>query len=108
MVFLTMVSHPTPISDLPSAGLTCHTTSAILKALTQSHEDGCDVVNLSLGGTSGWSENPKNIQQQTINAMAERGQIVVIAAGNEGEDGSWYAASPAGADSAITVANVQA
>ncbi|KAK1229982.1 hypothetical protein PQX77_006945 [Marasmius sp. AFHP31] len=81
---------------------------AIIKALTQSHEDGCDVMNLSLGSSfSGWAWDPTMIDQEIINRLAAQGRIVVVSAGNEGADGSWYASTPAGADGAIAVANIQ-
>ncbi|KAL0059041.1 hypothetical protein AAF712_014247 [Marasmius tenuissimus] len=82
-------------------------TDAIVKSLTQSHEDGCDVVNLSLGSPGGWAWDPTNIKQEIINRLAALGRIIVVAAGNEGADGSWYASGPGGAEGAITVANIQ-
>ncbi|KAK1225206.1 hypothetical protein PQX77_011886 [Marasmius sp. AFHP31] len=90
-----------------SLGLTGRIISAILAALERSHKDGCDVVNLSFGGPSGWAWQPADIEQETINKMAAQGQIIVVAAGNAGADGSWYASAPAGADGAIAVANIQ-
>ncbi|KAL0581765.1 hypothetical protein V5O48_000242 [Marasmius crinis-equi] len=83
-------------------------TDAIVKALTQAHEDGCDVVNLSLGSPGGWANDPTDSKQKVISKLAAKGMIVVVAAGNEGADGSWYAGSPASGSDSISVANVQA
>jgi len=57
------------------------------------------VMSLSLGSDS--NSNGKDAQSQAVNAAVEAGIVVVVAAGNDGEEG--YINSPGAADNAITV-----
>ncbi|KAF9258179.1 subtilisin-like protein [Marasmius fiardii PR-910] len=79
---------------------------ATVAALLRADEDGNDVINLSVGGPGGWSAG------RTWSIVAERiarkGRVLTISAGNEGENGGWYASSPAATDSVIAVGSVDA
>lgn len=62
-----------------------------------------DILTLSLGGVSGWTESTSSVVASRIAAL---GKVVTIAAGNDGATGSWYAASPASGIDTIAVASV--
>lgn len=44
----------------------------VIQALISAHEAGCDVINLSLGSSSNWADDPTAI---IANRVAERGSI---------------------------------
>jgi len=66
---------PKPKPDGSADGATNH---AIMKALERATADGCDVVNLSLGGGP---HDP--VVEEAVNHARDGGVLVVIAAGNE-------------------------
>jgi subtilisin family serine protease len=68
------------------------TNYAILKALFFAAQDGCDIVNLSLGG------GPRDeIVEEAISDACNQGMLVVIAAGNDGRKAVSYPAAYTGA-----------
>ncbi|RPA81822.1 subtilisin-like protein [Ascobolus immersus RN42] len=73
----------------------------LVAALIKAAEDGCDVINVSVGAVGGWSDG---LWPSVASRIAESGVIVVVAAGNEGEAGPWYASTGGSAINAITVA----
>jgi len=79
------------------------TEDVILAAMERAADDGCDVVNMSLG-----SNRLGILQQSTLPRAADRllkrGVVPVIAAGNAGTAGPFLMSSPANAKSAIAVA----
>ena len=75
----------------------------IIDALLRAYKDGNDVITLSLGGTDGWTEGASSVVASRI---ASKGRVVTIAAGNEGEFGGWYTASPSGGLNVISIASV--
>jgi subtilisin family serine protease len=76
----------------------------IAQAVEEAVADGFDVINLSLGASAGTS---LTFLDQTIEtAVNVGGKIVVISAGNDGEDGPGSVTSPGVSPSAITVAAV--
>ncbi len=98
------------------------TDDVIVKALEDAYNDGMDVINFSSGGPafSGPLDNgsvcgnnagvPCDLVAQTVEALAGKGIIIVVAAGNEGNDGVSSAlpgyntiGSPADAPSVIAV-----
>lgn len=56
------------------------TNAIITRAIEQSIEDGCDIINLSLGGPYDYPPMRKSIQK-----AVSRGIMVIVAAGNEGD-----------------------
>jgi len=72
---------------------------SIIRAFT----DGNDVITMSLGGPAGWSEAVAAVVSSRV---AKAGRIVTIAAGNEGQDGAFYASGPASGIDVIAVASV--
>lgn len=86
----------------------CQTRSKIfivvlVAALLRAHDDNQDIITLSLGGSDGWTESTTSTVASRI---ARSGRIVTIAAGNDGEFGSWYTSSPGNAIDAISVASL--
>ncbi|KIO19556.1 hypothetical protein M407DRAFT_16103 [Tulasnella calospora MUT 4182] len=76
----------------------------LIDALCRAYKDGNDVLSLSLGGPQGWTSTATAVVASRI---AAKGRIVSIAAGNEGEFGSWYASSPGSGVDVISVASVE-
>lgn len=72
--------------------------SDVLAALESAVRDSVDIINLSLGSSSG---NPNDILSEAVNRVVESGIVVVAAAGNTGEYESIH--SPGVAEHALTV-----
>jgi subtilisin family serine protease len=75
----------------------------VIDALMRADKDGNDIITLSLGSANGWTESMSSIVASRI---ADEGRIVTIAAGNDGEYGSWYTSSPANGLNVISVGSV--
>ncbi|CCO36026.1 Minor extracellular protease vpr [Rhizoctonia solani AG-1 IB] len=75
----------------------------IIDALLRALKDGNDIITLSLGGPSGWTESASAVIASRI---ADKGRIVTVAAGNDGQYGSWYASGPATGRSVISVGSI--
>ncbi|KAI9483063.1 MAG: peptidase S8/S53 domain-containing protein [Benjaminiella poitrasii] len=75
----------------------------IIKALISAYETGCDIINLSLGSSSNWAEDPTSI---VANRISERGIIVIGAAGNDGVEGAFYISSPSTGLNTVAAASV--
>ncbi len=75
-----------------------------IKALTQAHTDGNDVINMSLGAAEGWPDDPSSVVATRIVA---KGTAFVIAASNDGAEGSFYGANPAAARNTTSVGSVE-
>ncbi|KIM30827.1 hypothetical protein M408DRAFT_65702 [Serendipita vermifera MAFF 305830] len=71
----------------------------IIDALLLARDANVDVMNLSLGGASGWSSSPSSV---VASRLAEKGIVMCIAAGNDGDVGAWYSSSPASGTDIIT------
>ncbi|MBW0491855.1 hypothetical protein O181_031570 [Austropuccinia psidii MF-1] len=103
-----------------------HTTEdLILAAMLHAHKDGgmsfnfnsptlasfkddaglADIISASVGDEGGWGYGSALID--TINKLVEKkGAIIVVAAGNEGSEGLFYADSPSSAKDVISVGSV--
>ncbi|KAK4698738.1 endonuclease III, partial [Phenoliferia sp. Uapishka_3] len=77
--------------------------SLIIEGLLGAYNDGSDVITLSLGGSSGWSESPSAVVASNI---VSEGRVVTIAMGNSGEAGTFYASSPGGGLNVWSIASV--
>ncbi|KAK4518139.1 S-adenosylmethionine transporter [Mucor velutinosus] len=75
----------------------------VIQALISAHEAGCDIINLSLGSSSNWADDPTAI---IANRVAERGSIVIAAAGNDGFEGAFFISSPASGTGSVAVASM--
>ncbi|KAK4051433.1 hypothetical protein OIV83_002917 [Microbotryomycetes sp. JL201] len=72
----------------------------IIAAISQAVADGADIINLSLGGPSGWAGSPTSVAVD--NAVA-KGKAVFVAAGNDGGQGPLYASSPGSAKTGVSI-----
>ncbi|KAK0532439.1 hypothetical protein OC834_002597 [Tilletia horrida] len=71
---------------------TSTSNDVIIAALQKGFFDGVDVLSLSLGGASGW---PEDTASAVASRIVDLGTPVVVAHGNDGADGVFYASSPA-------------
>lgn len=62
-----------------------NTCAGILKALQLAYEDGCDVVNISMGSDPGLTESQIQMFNTVVDSVTSNGMIIVAATGNEGE-----------------------
>ncbi|KAI9270392.1 peptidase S8/S53 domain-containing protein [Phascolomyces articulosus] len=75
----------------------------VIKAMIMAYEEGCNVINLSLGGVNSWPEDPSAVVADRI---AKKNVTMVIAAGNEGAKGAFMISSPSTGYDVISVASV--
>lgn len=76
----------------------------IIAALEKAYSDGMDVVNLSLGGGSSWTNTSLS---KVAGSLANLGVVVVAAIGNDGELGIDEVSSPSINPDAISVASFE-
>ncbi|KAJ5713540.1 uncharacterized protein N7483_010721 [Penicillium malachiteum] len=84
----------------------CHSgssTDVIMHAFKMAYEAKADIITASIGGYSGWSEEPWGVLIQRI---AGAGVPCLVAAGNDGADGMFYASDGADGKGAIGVGSV--
>lgn len=62
-----------------------NTCAGILKALQLAYEDGCDVVNISMGSDPDLTESQIQMFNTVVDSVTSNGMIIIAAAGNEGE-----------------------
>jgi subtilisin family serine protease len=75
----------------------------IIQGLEMGVKDGMDILTLSLGIPGGWAGSTSSV---IADRLAQNGTIITIAAGNEGEFGSWDASDPASGKDVICVGSV--
>lgn len=75
----------------------------IISAMQRAYFDGNDILSLSLGGPGGFSSSPSAVVASRINAL---GTPVVIANGNDGSYGAYYASSPTVGEGVTSVGSV--
>jgi hypothetical protein len=76
---------------------------ALIAAFVQAYEDGADVINASIGGASGWPEDP---WATVASRLVEKGIFISISAGNSGDVGSWYGSSGSTGTEVLAVASL--
>ncbi|KAG6033470.1 hypothetical protein E4U40_005329 [Claviceps sp. LM458 group G5] len=59
----------------------------VLAAFNKAFEDGANIISASLGSPAGWSEDPWAL---TASRIVQHGVPVIIAAGNDGENGLFF------------------
>ncbi|PFG39593.1 Fn3 domain-containing protein [Georgenia soli] len=80
-------------------------TEVILAAMERAADDGMDVVNMSLGASYvTWPSYPTAVAADT---MVDRGVVMVISQGNEGDMGTFSGGAPSVSDKAISVASFE-
>ena len=75
----------------------------LIAAYNQAYEDGSDIITASIGGASGWSEDPWAVAVQRI---VEAGVPCTVSAGNDGDYGLFYASTAANGKRVTAVASV--
>lgn len=75
----------------------------LIDAFNQAFEDGADIITASIGGPSGWSEEPWSVAVQRI---VEKGVPCTLAAGNEGAAGMWFASTASSGKGVLSVGSV--
>ncbi|KAJ1930663.1 hypothetical protein IWQ60_000060 [Tieghemiomyces parasiticus] len=78
-------------------------TTVILEAMERAFADGMDILSISLGTPSGWSEYPES---RMVSALYGFGKYVVTGVGNDGADTLWAVSSPASGAESIAVGAV--
>lgn len=79
------------------------TDDVLAEAISRAYDDGSDVITMSLGGSSGWTESFTSV---IASRAAQKGRIVTIAAGNDGDSGAFYTSSPSSGIDVISVGSV--
>ncbi|KAJ4268870.1 hypothetical protein NW762_002941 [Fusarium torreyae] len=74
----------------------------LIAAFNQAFEDGADIISASIGGPSGWSEDPWAV---TVSRIVEQGVPCVLAAGNAGSMGMFYASTAANGKKVTSIAS---
>ncbi|KAF7553963.1 hypothetical protein G7046_g6947 [Stylonectria norvegica] len=64
----------------------------LIAAFNQAFEDGADIITASIGGPSGWSEEPWAV---AVSRIVDQGVPCMVSAGNEGDIGLFYASTAA-------------
>ncbi|KAL8383386.1 hypothetical protein RB595_006913 [Gaeumannomyces hyphopodioides] len=64
----------------------------LIQAYAMAYESGADLITASIGGPSGWSENAWSV---VVSRIVELGVPCIVSAGNEGENGLFYASTAA-------------
>ncbi|XP_014555782.1 hypothetical protein COCVIDRAFT_38495 [Bipolaris victoriae FI3] len=75
-------------------------TAGFLRA----QQDGAHIITASLGSSGGWSESFPDVIASRIVA---KGVIVIVAAGNSGDQGLFQASSPAGGNGVAAIASYE-
>lgn len=75
----------------------------LIAAFNDAYEAGADIITASIGGASGWTEEPWSVTAQRI---VENGVPCTISAGNDGTYGLFYASTAANGKSVTAIASV--
>lgn len=67
------------------------------------YEDGADIITASIGGPSGWSEDPWAV---AVSRIVEMGVPCTISAGNDGDYGLFYASTAANGKKITAIASI--
>ncbi|KAK1997651.1 serine endopeptidase, partial [Colletotrichum falcatum] len=77
--------------------------ATLVEATIMAYESGADIITASIGQANGFSNGP---WATVASRIVEQGVIVTIAAGNDGEEGSFYASSGSSGKEVLAVASV--
>lgn len=67
------------------------------------YEAGADLITASIGGASGWSEEPWSV---AVSRIVENGVPCTISAGNDGSEGLFYASTAANGKGVTAIASI--
>lgn len=74
----------------------------LIEAFLQAYEAGSDIITASIGGSSGWSEDPWSVVASRI---VEAGVPCTVSTGNEGEFGLFYASTASNGKKVASIAS---
>ncbi|RKL10753.1 hypothetical protein BFJ70_g16498 [Fusarium oxysporum] len=74
----------------------------LIAAFNQAYQDGADIITASIGGPSGWSEEPWAV---AVSRIVEKGVPCTVAAGNSGDVGMFYASTAANGNKVMAIAS---
>lgn len=75
----------------------------LIAAFNQAYEDGADIITASIGGASGWTEDPWAV---AVSRIVDAGTPCTVSAGNSGEQGQFYASTAANGKGVASIASV--
>ncbi|KAL2128468.1 hypothetical protein VTI74DRAFT_9137 [Chaetomium olivicolor] len=75
----------------------------LIAAYNMAYEDGSDLITASIGGPSGWAEDP---WAAVVSRIVENGVPCVVSAGNDGATGIFYASTAANGKKVTAIASV--
>ncbi|KAG6147868.1 hypothetical protein E4U28_005871 [Claviceps purpurea] len=64
----------------------------LIAAFNKAYQDGANIITASVGSPSGWAEDPWAV---AVSRIVDKGVPCVVSAGNEGDQGIFYASSAA-------------
>ncbi|KAG6132756.1 hypothetical protein E4U12_003065 [Claviceps purpurea] len=64
----------------------------LIAAFNKAYQDGANIITASIGGSSGWAQD---VWADAVSRIVDKGVPCVVSAGNEGDQGIFYANSPA-------------
>ncbi|KAK3985225.1 putative protease [Cladorrhinum sp. PSN332] len=74
----------------------------LIAAYNMAYEAGSDIITASIGGASGWSEDP---WASVVSRIVENGVPCVVSAGNDGSFGVFYASTAANGKRVTAIAS---
>ncbi|KAM0746674.1 subtilisin-like serine protease precursor [Meredithblackwellia eburnea MCA 4105] len=80
------------------------TDDVVLQAYTMAMKAGCNVINISLGGSAGWLDNTPT--EMLIESAAAQGIFTSTSAGNSGGEGIFFSNQPASTLAGVSTASV--
>ncbi|CAN8105194.1 unnamed protein product [Discula destructiva] len=81
------------------------TEDILIEAFLMAYEADADIITSSIGGAGGWASDAWAVVASRI---ADQGVIVTIAAGNDGQEGPYYASDGSSGDNVLAVASIEA
>lgn len=74
----------------------------LIASYNQAFEDGADIITASIGGASGWTEEPWSV---AVSRIVEQGVPCTVSAGNDGATGMFYASTAANGKKVTAIAS---
>lgn len=74
----------------------------LIAAYNRAFQDGANIITASIGGPSGWSEDPWAV---AVSRIVDRGVPCTVSAGNEGSQGLFYASGAADGKGVTAIAS---
>ncbi|KAL1864542.1 hypothetical protein VTK73DRAFT_5791 [Phialemonium thermophilum] len=75
----------------------------LIAAFNKAYEAGADIITASVGGPSGWSEDPWSV---AVSRIVENGVPCTVSAGNDGSVGLFFASTAANGKGVTAIASV--